>query len=184
MEDQKIIALYFDRNENAIRETKKKYGKLCFRIAKHIVGNAEDAEECENDTYLAAWNAIPPASPKSLLAFVSKIARNLALKRYEYNTAEKRFAFEPIELSELSEVLPDESMAHDTTEEELGKIISDFLEGEKEEVRNVFIRKYWFFDPTREIAERYGFTETKVKSMLFHTRNKLKHHLKMKGVHL
>ncbi len=184
MNDGNIIDLFFERNESAIRETEKKYGKLIFGISKNILGNTQDAEECTNDTYLGVWNAIPPARPISLMAFVAKVARNLSLKRLEYNRAEKRSAYELVSLSELEEILPDEEIPEDITEEELGKIISDFLMTEKEDARNVFMRKYWFFDSIEAISERYSFSESKVKSMLFHTRNRLKKYLKDRGIHV
>ncbi len=184
MNDHRIIELYQERNESAIQETEKKYGKLCFGISKNILGDILDAEECVNDTYLSVWNAIPPAEPKNLMAFVAKIARNLSLKRLEYMRAQKRSGFEPVEISELAEILSDEDCATGYSEEDLGKIINDFLKEEKEDARNVFMRKYWFFDSVEEIAKRYSFSESKVKSMLFHTRNKLKKYLKDKGVHI
>ncbi len=184
MDDHHIIALYVERDENAIRETEKKYGKLCMGISKNILHNIADAEECVNDTYLGVWNAIPPQKPKSLMAFVARIARNLSLKRLEYNMAAKRSCPEPIEFSELEEVLPDQAIAADCTEEDLGALLNDFLKSEKEDARNVFIRKYWYFDPIEEIAERFSFSESKVKSMLFHTRSRLKEFLKEKGVHI
>ncbi len=184
MNDPKIIELYQSRDEAAIQETERKFGKLCFGISKNILGNRSDAEECVNDTYLSVWNSIPPAEPKSLMAYVAKIARNLSLKRLEYNRAQKRGGYEPIEISELAEVLSDEDMAEGYSEEALGELINFFLQTEKEDARNVFMRKYWFFDSVEEIAKRYGFSESKVKSMLFHTRSKLKKYLQEKGVHL
>ncbi len=183
MDDSKIIALYFERNETAIKETETKFGKLCFSISHNILKNRTDAEECVNDTYLGIWNAIPPERPKNFMAFISKIARNISLKRLEYNLAKKRACAEPIEFSELQEVLADESaFFEDHTEEDLGKLIGDFLKTEKESARNVFLRKYWFFDSIEDISKRYHFSESKVKSMLFQTRNKLRQYLINKGV--
>ncbi len=184
LEDNRIIELYFDRNEIAIAETKNKFGRLCFGISKNILGDESDAEECVNDTYLAVWNKIPPERPNSLMAFVAKIARNISLKRLERNSAQKRRAFEYVDISELEEVLADDESAAGVTEEEIGRHINDFLSMEKEAVRNVFMRKYWFFDSVEEIADRYSFSESKVKSILFHTRNKLRRYLKEKGVHI
>ncbi len=181
MEDGKIIELYFDRNEEAIKQTQLRFGKLCHGIAHNILGNTADAEECENDTYLGVWNAIPPQKPKNLKAFVAKIARNLALGRLEYNTADKRSGI-AADFSELENVLADEETS--MTEEDIGHLISEFLRGEREDARNVFMRKYWFFDSIEDIAKRYAFSESKVKSMLFHTRNKLRHYLKSKGVYV
>ncbi len=184
MDDRHIIDLYIKRDENAIKETEKKYGRLCFHIANNILGNEQDAEECVNDTYLGAWNAIPPEEPRCLMAFISRIARNLALKKHEYNTADKRNAYELVSLTELEEILPDSDSLDDRGDEELGKLISDFLRGEKEDARNVFVRKYWYFDSVENIALRYSFSESKVKSMLFHTRKRLKHYLKLRGIYV
>ncbi len=184
MDDLKIIELYFERNELAIKETDAKYGKLCYRIAYNILCNNEDSEECVNDTYMGAWNAIPPTRPNNFLAFLSKITRNLSLKRLEFLTRKKRSANVLLSLEELSAVLPDERYAPHVSDEDVGKLISAFLRRQKEDARNVFIRKYYFFDPIEEIAVRYSFTENKVKNMLFRTRNKLRDYLIKEGVAL
>ena len=184
MDDLSIIELYFARDEQAIKETDAKYGKLCHSIAYNILNNNEDSEECVNDTYIGVWNAIPPARPNHFMAFVCRITRNQSLKRIEAMTRQKRSQAAIVSLDELAEVLPDESIAVGTTDEDIGKAISDFLRNEKEDVRNVFIRKYYFFDSIGDIAERYGFTESKVKNMLYHTRNKLKEYLIKEGVEI
>ncbi len=184
MDDQQIIDLYFDRNEQAITETDVKYGKLCHSIAYNILSNREDAEECVNDTYIGVWNAIPPTRPNNFMAFVCRIARNLSLKRLEFLKREKRSADVILSLDELSAVLPDERYAPDVSDEDVGRLISQFLRTQKEDVRNVFIRKYYFFDSVKKIAERYSFTESKVKNMLFYTRNKLKDYLIKEGVEI
>lgn len=184
MDDQKIIDLYFDRNEQAITETDVKYGKLCHNIAYNILSNREDSEECVNDTYIGVWNAIPPTRPDNFMAFVCRIARNLSLKRLEFLKREKRSADVILSLDELSAVLPDERYAPDVSDEDVGRLISQFLRTQKEDVRNVFIRKYYFFDSVKEIAERYSFTESKVKNMLFYTRNKLRDYLIKEGVEI
>ena len=181
MDDRRIVELYFARDEQAIKETDAKYGKLCHKIAYNILRNDEDAEECVNDTYIGAWNAIPPAMPHNLTAFLCRIARNLSLKRLETMSRQKRAQMTLVSLDELAEILPDESIAYGVSDEELGKAISDFLRMEKESVRNVFIRKYYFLDSVSEIAKRYGFTESKVKNMLYQTRNKLKEYLIKEG---
>ena len=184
MDDLRIIELYFIRDEQAIRQTDVKYGKLCHRIAYGILNNHEDSEECVNDTYVGVWNAIPPTRPKNFMAFVCKIARNLSLKRLEFLTREKRSADLLLSLDELAAVLPDERYAPDVSDEDIGKMISSFLRCQKQEVRNVFIRKYFFFDSIAEIADRLGFTESKVKNMLFSTRNKLRDYLIKEGVEI
>jgi len=184
MDDQKIVELYFFRSEQAIKETDIKYGKLCRSIAYNILQNDEDAEECVDDTYIGVWNTIPPKKPDNFMAFICKIARNLALKRLESETRQKRSQATVISISELEEILPDESIAADVSNEEIGKLISNFLRKEKADIRKVFIRKYYFFDSVSEIAERYGFTESKVKNMLYHTRNKLKEYLIKEGIEI
>ncbi len=184
MDDLKIIELYFERDEQAIKETDKKYGKLCHRIAYNILKNNEDSEECVNDTYAGVWNAVPPTRPNNFMAFVCRIARNLSLKRLEFMKREKRSSDVLISIEELEAILPDERYAPNVTDEEIGRHISRFLRSQKQDVRNVFIRKYYFFDSIGEIAERYSFTESKVKNMLFYTRNKLKEYLIKEGVEI
>jgi RNA polymerase sigma factor (sigma-70 family) len=154
MDDLRIIELYFARDEQAIKETDAKYGKLCHTIAYNILNNHEDSEECVNDTYVGVWNAIPPTRPNKFMSFVCKIARNLSLKQLEFMKREKRSADVLISLEELEAALPDERYAPDVSDEEIGKLISKFLRNQKDDVRNVFIRKYFFFDSIGEIAER------------------------------
>ena len=184
MDDLKIIELYFERDEQAIKETDKKYGKLCHSIAYNILKNNEDSEECVNDTYVGVWNAVPPTRPNNFMAFVCRIARNLSLKRLEFMKREKRSSDVLISIEELEAILPDERYAPNITDEEIGKLISKFLRSQKNDVRNVFIRKYYLFDSIGEIAERYSFTESKVKNMLFYTRNKLREYLIKEGVEI
>ncbi len=181
MEDREIVELYFKRDESAIPETDKKYGKLCFKLAERIIGDKHDADECVNDTYLGVWQAIPPERPNSLCAFVAKIARNLAISRLKYRTAAKRNSEYTVSLSEFEEIIPDTSAIDELEDRELGQWISEFLYSEQEEYRNIFIRKYWFLDSVTEIAMQYGYTESKIKSILFRMRNKLKDHLTEKG---
>lgn len=184
MEDAKIIELFFSRSEEAITETTLKYGKLCFSISGNILGNNEDSEECVNDTYLALWNCIPPQRPSNLMAFISKIVRNLSLKKLDYNLAKKRDSSITHSLSELEEILPDKAISNKFSDEEIGRILSNFLKNEKADSRNVFIRKYWYFDSVEDISKRYKFSESKVKSMLFHTRNRLKKYLIKEGIRI
>lgn len=184
MEDLRIIELFFERDEQAIKETEAKYGKLCHHIAYNILSDYADSEECVNDTYLGAWNAIPPTKPENLMAFLAKIARNQALKRLEYRKREKRSAEVMLTLNELAEVIADDRYAPDVSDEEVGRLISRFLRSQKEDVRNVFLRKYYYFDSIEEIAGRYSYTESKVKNMLFRTRNKLKKFLIKEGIEI
>lgn len=182
MDDLMIIELYFARDEQAIKETDIKYGKLCFSMANNILFNDEDSEECVNDTYLSVWNKIPPTRPNNFRAFICKIVRNLSIKKLEFNLRLKRTQNVTVSYTELEEILPDTRTAPEWEYENLGKIISDFLQHEKEDARNVFIRKYYFFDSISDIAERYSFTESKVKNMLYHSRNKLRECLKKEGI--
>ena len=182
MDDLQIIELYFARDEHAIKETDRKYGKLCFRVAKNLLFNNEDSEECVNDTYLTVWNKIPPIRPNNFTAFICKITRNLSLKKLEISNAMKRSADAIISLSEIEATLPDHSIAPGVEDEELGKLISAFLWSEKELDRNVFLRKYWFFDSISDIAERYSMNENSVKSMLFRSRNRLREFLRKEGI--
>lgn len=182
MDDLMIIELYFARNEQAIKETDIKYGKLCFSVANNILSNYEDSKECVNDTYLSVWNTIPPTRPNNFMAFICKIVRNLSMKRLDFNLALKRTRNITVSFSELEEILPDTHVAPEREYENLGKIISAFLRQEKEDACNVFIRRYYFFDSISDIAERYSFTESKVKNILYHSRKRLRKFLKKEGI--
>ena len=184
MDDLQIIELFFERSEDAVRETEAKYGRLCFRIAQNILGRDADAEECVNDAYLSLWNAIPPQKPDDLAAYVSKIVRNISLKRLRFNSAMKRNIQAEVSLNELESILPDSMAESGMDNRQLGELISAFLWREPESSRNVFIRKYFFFDPIQDIAARYAFSESKVKSMLFHTRKRLRNYLSKEGYEL
>ena len=184
MDDLSIIELYFARDEQAIKETDNKYGKLCHSIAYNILNNNEDSEECVNDTYIGVWNAIPPTRPNNFMAFLCKITRNISLKRIKAMARQKRSQSTIVSLDELAEILPDESIGENISNDNLTELISDFLRKEKADVRNVFMRKYYFFDSVGDISKRYSFTEDKVKSMLYHTRKKLKDYLIKEGVEI
>ena len=182
MEDLQIIDLFFDRNEQAIQETDAKYGRLCFSVANRILESNEDSEECVNDTWLRAWDEIPPTRPNHFSAFLCKITRILSLKKLEFSNAMKRTPSFIVSFEDLESVLPDEHIAPGTEAVELGILISNFLRREKAEARNVFLRKYLFFDTVEEIAERFGMNESTVKSMLFRTRNRLREYLRKEGI--
>ncbi len=182
MEDEEIVELYFARDERALRETEAKYGPLCRKIAINILGAPQDAEECVNDVYLALWDAIPPARPRSLMAFAAGVTRRQALKRLRHDSAGKRSPGCLVPLSELAEVLPDERFSSGVEDEDLARLIGRFLREQSPEARCVFIRRYWYFDSVRDIAGRYGFSENKVKSLLFRGRNRLKDYLRKEGV--
>ncbi len=182
-EDCEIIALYWARDEQAIRETEQKYGRLCHSVAYGILHNTNDTEECVNDTYLCLWNTIPPERPQNFVAYVCRIVRNISFKRLAYNRAEKRTAFSVVSLSDLDELLP-ASDDWDIADEELGQLINRFLATEKESNRRVFVRHYFFGDEITAIAERYGYSENKVKSTLFRMRGRLKKYLHERGIGL
>ena len=182
MDDLMIIELYFARNEKAIEETDKKYGKLCYSVANNILLNGEDSEECVNDTYLSVWNAIPPTRPKSFMAYICQIVRFLSMKKLDYNRALKRSQNITVSYSDLENVLPSNHFSPNWEYEDIGRLVSEFLRQEKSDSRNVFIRKYYFFDSVGDIAARYSFSESKVKNMLYHSRIKLKEFLKKEGI--
>ncbi|MFS0838783.1 RNA polymerase sigma factor [Paenibacillus sp. 1P03SA] len=182
MEDREIIQLYFARNEKAIEETSKKYRNYCTRIARNILFSAEDAEECVNDTFLGAWKAIPPKSPVNLSSFLGRIARNIALDKFDYYTAKKRSKeFETI-LDELNDCLPSSDNVESRFEEQqMAGAISHFLKSIHEDHRNIFLRRYWYSDSMAEIASRFSISESKAKSVLFRTRKKLQTYLMKEG---
>ena len=152
MEDQKIIGLYLERTEDAIVETKNKYSRLLVSISYGILKNVQDAQECENDTYLRTWNLIPPKRPDNLRIFLSKIVRNLSLDRYDFLHAEKRGGDELSKvLDELAEVVGEE-VSFSEQEEGLATVLNEFLGGLKPEARTIFMRRYWFGDSIQNIA--------------------------------
>lgn len=185
IEDNDIIGLFLARDESAVAEVKEKYGGLCYSIAYNVLRNQEDAEECVSDLYIKLWNAIPPAEPNNLKAYICKAVRNISLMRLRYNEAGKRNG-RLVPLSEIESALEgSEEAASDLTEAEegkSGKLISEFLRRQKSEQREVFIRRYWFMDSVKQIAADYSFSESKVKSMLARTRSKLKRYLKKEGI--
>lgn len=185
MEDNKIIDLFWKRSQSAIEEIDNKYGKLCTHIATNILKDIEDTKECINDTYLAAWNSMPDERPNNLSAYICKITRNLALKKYEYNHAKKRNRSVEIAFDELEGII---GMDYNINEkyqiEEIGKIISDLLRRLSYSDRNIFLRRYWFLDSIKDICERFEISESKAKSSLYRTRMKLSKELVKKGVAL
>ncbi len=179
MEDIHIIDLYFERSEDAIKATSEKYGAYCYRVAYGILHSREDAEECVNDAYLGAWNSIPPARPNCLQAFIGRIVRCSAINRLRYKTAEKRGGGEAaIAISELGDCIPD-CTSNDAGhgESELSEKINAFLAGLSAIERKIFVRRYWYLDPIELICRESGFSENKVKMMLYRLRKRLKAHL-------
>lgn len=183
MTDEKIIELYWLRDESAIDHTKESYGSYIFSISYGILSSREDAEECENDTYLSAWYAIPPSRPAILSAFLGRIARNVSITRLRRKNAAKRGGGEvTVSLFELAECIPDGSrFDEELKSEELGKAISELLYSIKEADRNIFVRRYWHCESVSDICKHLGFGKSRVKMSLKRTREKLKKHLKEGG---
>ncbi len=183
MEDAKIVQLYWDRNEQAIPETAGKYGSYCASIARNILGNAEDAEECVNDTYLHAWNAMPPHRPKMLATFLGKLTRNLSLNRSQYNDAEKRGGGQSAAvLDELGELVSGgDEPEQEVDRRELIEAINAFLDELPHGKRRIFVCRYWYFDSVSEIAARFGLTENRVSVTLSRLRRKLHDYLSERG---
>lgn len=184
MDDNIILDLYWARSESAISETAAKYGKYCSKIAMNILQNNEEAEECVNDTYLKTWNAIPPERPIILSSFLGKITRNLSLNKYKEQRTKKRGGHEiALILDELEECIPSNGNVENQCESNIVvETIDTFLFSIEAENRIVFVRRYWYADSIQTIAGRFQMSESKVKSMLLRTRNKLKIYLKKEGV--
>ena len=184
MEDRKIVELYFNRDENAIKHTQRKFGKRIKNISKHITGSELTAEEVENDTYLRAWENIPPTDPAAyLFAFLARIARNLSISVCRERSALKRNAV-LVELSdEMAECLPSDCSVEEEAEANmvLG-LINKFLFSQSENKRNIFMRRYWYLDPISDIALRFGLSESNVKTTLYRLRNELRVFLNEQGV--
>ncbi len=186
MEDAAIVALYWARDEAAITESSGKYGPFCRTIALNILNAREDAEECVNDTWLRAWNAIPPAKPSPLRAFFGRITRNLSLDRFRAAKAQKRGSG-TVELiwEELGECTGGgESVEGAFDAQETARVLTRFLEGQPPLQRQLFMRRYWFGDSISDIARRFALREGTVKSKLFRTREKLRLTLEKEGVEL
>ena len=183
MDDEDILTLYRQRQNAALEETAMKYGRLCFSVADHILQNPEDSEECVNDTWLHAWNAIPPQRPMRLKYFLARITRNLALDRWHAMTAEKRggCGIEPV-LEELAECAdPAGSVENELIAKELGDAVQRFVRALPEREGNLFLRRYFYTESIREIAARYRLTENHVMVLLSRTRKKLKAYLIKEG---
>ena len=184
MDDKAIVDLYWQRSENAISETAAKYGAYCYSIAYNILSNREDSEESVNDTYLAAWNCMPPKRPAFFSAFLGKMTRYISLDRWKQRSRLKRGGGElPLCLEELAGCLSGEETTEDKViRKETIACINLFLDSLPETERRVFLCRYWYFDSTAGIAKRFGFSESKVLSMLHRTRGKLQRHLEKEGL--
>ena len=185
MDDNQIIALFFERSEQAITELSQKYGHTCNKIAINILKNKQDAEECVNDAYLGAWNAIPPQTPSPLLTYICKIVRNLSIKKYHSNTAIKRNSFYDMALDELENCLSTTSSAEDLyNAKELSRLLNLFLESLDQESRIMFVRRYWYSDSISEIAAMFHITSHNATVRLSRIRKKLKLFLQKEGIYV
>lgn len=182
-EDEKIIELFFNRSEQAIKELDIKYGKLCYKLAHNILNNIQDAEECVNDAYLGAWNAIPPSRPNPLQSYICKIVRNISLNLYYRKKAAKRNSFYEIAMQELETCLSSPDTVETEIEaRELAGIIENFLDTLSEENCVIFLRRYWFCDSYAEIARRVGISEKNVSVRIVRIRKQMKDYLVKRGI--
>ena len=182
MDDEKIVGLFLQRDETAISETTLKYGKLCGKIAFGILGNLQDSEEIVNTAYLRLWETIPPKEPNPFMPYLAKIVRNLALNRYKAEHTKKRFSGEfALSLDELDECVPD-NKAKLSDAGEIRDALNAFLAEQKQSSRQIFVLRYFYCESIEEISVKTGFSEGKIKSLLFRLRQKLKNHLESDGI--
>ena len=183
MTDEEIINLFFERSEQAISELAKKHGSAVSRVALNILNDEEDAKECVNDTWLGAWNSIPPNRPDPLRTYVCKIARNLATKRYHANFAQKRNSLYDAALDELAECIPDRSTVEDSIDaKELARIIDGFLDTLSYKDKFLFMRRYWFADSLADAAKMAGMSYSAAAVRLHRVKEKLRKQLLKEGV--
>ena len=181
MEDERIVMLYWNRNKNAIRETEIKYGKYCYTIAHNILHSHEDSDECVNDTWNAAWQAIPPEKPTVLRCFLARIARNIAIDRYRHNSAQKRGAETASIMDEYWECIPNKAapMEDDLV---LKQAINGFLASLDPRTRVIFMRRYWYSMSVKEIADSMHLSNSHISVILHRTRSKFKEYLTKEGI--
>lgn len=185
MEDEEIVELYWNRREDAVAETQNKYGKYLFKIAELMLGNAQDAEECVNDTYFSAWNSIPPTRPEHFMAYLSKISRNAAMRRIKYNNAGKRRAYtEPLCEEILCRVTEVNSVETVQESRVINQAIEAFLDGLNDEKNAIFVRRFWEDESIKTIAMEMNVTESKVKMTLMRLKLRLREHLEKEEVYL
>ncbi len=185
MTDGELVKLFFDRSERALEALEEKYGGLMRKLARNILRDERDAEECVSDARLALWNSIPPQKPENLMAYAARVTRNLSTKAYHRNTAQKRNSAYDAALDELAEVLPDENTPEaEALKTELAGLINRFLSEQSRENRVLFTRRYWFSDKVPDIAKRLGMTENGVYVRLSRLREKLRRYLEKEGYSL
>lgn len=182
MEDAKIIDLYFKRDQQAVVETDVAYGRKLFTLADRILRNPQDAEESVSDTYYQAWETIPPQKPNFFFAYLAKICRFFALGKLGWKNAAKRNAEVVALTEEMAQCIPDSSLDREMEARELGRILNAFLGTLTPESRMIFLRRYWYVDTIAEIAQRYGVSESKVKTQLHRTRARLCTYLEKEGI--
>lgn len=184
MDDQGIVRLYFARSEQAIQETDATYGGYCYSIAYNILSNAEDSEESVSDTYLSAWNAIPPRKPIPLAPFLGKMVRHISIDKWRRKSAAKRGGGEMlIALEELGEcVASQDDIEAQIERKELVRLVREFVAGLPDMERRIFVCRYWYLDSIPDIANRYVFSESKVNSILYRTRGKLEKRLNLEVI--
>lgn len=181
MEDREIIALFLQRSEDAIQATEAKYGALCHGIAWNLLHSREDAAECVNDTLYALWKGIPPWEPEKLGPFAARITRNLAMKKLSAQNAVKRQGT-TVSFEELNQCIPDGTSPEEAMAgKELSQVLDAFLDTLELRERNLFLRRYWFFDSVRQLARTFGMTEAHVKVKLYRMRKALKKYLEQEA---
>ncbi len=182
LEDNEIIGMFFSRSEQAISETREKYGSACLAISRNILGSALDAEECLSDALLALWQRIPPEKPEPFRAYLFRIVRNISIAKYHSNTAGKRNSFYDVALDELEECLAGAgTVEQEITARELSTLIDRFLGTLDEDSRMLFVRRYWYSDSVKALAERFGTTENNLSVRLSRLRTKLRKYLQKEG---
>ena len=186
MDDQEMIALFFRRDQDAIRAAREQYGGMCTALAHRILGSGEDAEECVSDALLSAWESIPPQRPRSLGAYLAALTRNQALDRLRRDSARKRGGGEAaLALHELEESIPAPSSVEDAVESRmLAESLDRFLRSLPDRDRRAFLRRYWYLCPVKEVARLGGMSDSAAASLLRRLRKKLKQHLEKEGISL
>jgi len=182
MTDSQIIAMYWERNEDAIRETDAAYGRKLYVISERILHLKQDAKESVSDTYMRAWETIPPQKPNYFFAYLAKICRNFSLGRLQWNSAAKRTADVVSLTREMEACIPDRTQERKLEGEEIGRILNRFLDSISVESRLIFLRRYWYADTIQEISARYHISQSKVKTQLHRTRKKLQLFLESEGI--
>ena len=183
MEDREIVMLFLSRSETAIEKTQDKYSSYLFAVADNILSSPEDSHEVVNDTYIALWDAIPPERPDSLKAYAARITRNLSIKRLRERSAGKRGKNEACAAIEEIDALADETTVPDELDRrEIGRIINSFIASLRVDERRIFVCRYFYLDSIRDICNRFGYKESKVKMTLSRTKEKLKNALEKEGI--